>query len=112
RRSRSYELISGEHVAALAMSEPNGERKTRKGQNRIKTRQKREARRSREKFKAVAVGRARKSEQNAKRMAENANAVKSYSSFKKKEEKRGQKCNYLKVSDTGANADNCPKLYG
>nr|GEZ85480.1 hypothetical protein [Tanacetum cinerariifolium] len=86
--------------------------KPRKGQNRIKTRQKREARRGRKKFKAVAVNRGRKTEQNAKRMAENANAVKSYSSFKKKEEKRGQKCNYLKVSTTGAKADNCPKLYG
>nr|GEX69845.1 putative RNA-directed DNA polymerase [Tanacetum cinerariifolium] len=59
-----------------------GERKTRKGQNRIKTGQNREAWRSREKFKAVAVGRARKTKQNAKRMAKNANAVKSYSNFK------------------------------
>nr|GFA86850.1 reverse transcriptase domain-containing protein [Tanacetum cinerariifolium] len=71
-----------------------GERKPRKRQNRIKTGQKREACRSQEKFKAVAVNRGRKTEQNAKRMAKNANAFKIYSSFKKKEEKRGQKCNY------------------
>nr|GFA67150.1 hypothetical protein [Tanacetum cinerariifolium] len=50
-----------------------GERKPRKGQNRIKTGQKREAWRSQEKFKAVAVDKRRKTEQNAKRMAENAN---------------------------------------
>nr|GEZ87179.1 hypothetical protein [Tanacetum cinerariifolium] len=42
-------------------------RKTRKGQNRIKTGQKREAWRSREKSKAVTVKRARKTEENAKR---------------------------------------------
>nr|GEV70299.1 hypothetical protein [Tanacetum cinerariifolium] len=58
------------------------ERKIRKGQNQIKTEQKREACRSREKFKAVTVGKGRKSEQNAKRMAKNANAIKSYSSLK------------------------------
>nr|GEY82667.1 hypothetical protein [Tanacetum cinerariifolium] len=68
-----------------------GKRKPRKGQNRIKTGQKREACRSREKFKAVAVNRGRKAEQNTKRMTKNANAVKSYSSFKKKEEKRVKK---------------------
>nr|GFC50779.1 hypothetical protein [Tanacetum cinerariifolium] len=39
-----------------------------KDKNRIKTGQRQEACRSREKFKAVAVGRARKTEQNAKRM--------------------------------------------
>nr|GEV14981.1 hypothetical protein [Tanacetum cinerariifolium] len=66
-----------------------GERKPRKGQNQIKTRQKREACQSREKFKAVAVGRARKTEQNTKRMAKNANAVKSYSNFKRKKKRKG-----------------------
>nr|GEZ94010.1 hypothetical protein [Tanacetum cinerariifolium] len=55
-----------------------------------KTGQKREACRSREKFKAVTVGRGRKTKQNAKRMAENANTVKSYSSYKK-----GKKCYLL-----------------
>nr|GEU54331.1 phospholipase-like protein [Tanacetum cinerariifolium] len=46
--------------------------KTRKGQNRIKTGQKREACRSQEKFKAVAVDKGSKTEENAKRMVENA----------------------------------------
>nr|GEU98642.1 retrovirus-related Pol polyprotein from transposon TNT 1-94 [Tanacetum cinerariifolium] len=62
-------------------NEPS-ERKPRKGQNQIKTGQKREACRSREKFKAVTVGRGRKTEQNIKRMAKNAKAIKSYSSLK------------------------------
>nr|GFA03620.1 RNA-directed DNA polymerase, eukaryota [Tanacetum cinerariifolium] len=54
----------------------HGERKPRKGQNRIKTGQKREAWRSREKLKAVAVDKGRKTEENAKRMVENAYTVK------------------------------------
>nr|GEV02884.1 retrovirus-related Pol polyprotein from transposon TNT 1-94 [Tanacetum cinerariifolium] len=49
--------------------------RSRKGQNRIKTEQKRKAWRSREKSEAVTVDRGRKTEQNAKRMAENANTV-------------------------------------
>nr|GEW25042.1 hypothetical protein [Tanacetum cinerariifolium] len=49
-----------------------GERKLRKGQNRIKTEQKWEACQIREKFKAVAVDKGRKTEENAKRMVENA----------------------------------------
>nr|GEZ25436.1 ribonuclease H-like domain-containing protein [Tanacetum cinerariifolium] len=53
-----------------------GERKPRKGQNRIKNGQKREACRSREKFKAVTVDKGRKTEENAKRMVENAYTVK------------------------------------
>nr|GEY24764.1 putative reverse transcriptase domain-containing protein [Tanacetum cinerariifolium] len=73
------------------------ERKTRKGQNQIKTRQKREACRSREKFKAVTVGRGRKTEQNAKRMAKNANAVKSYSSLKRKKKRKGLKMQILQT---------------
>nr|GFA09625.1 hypothetical protein [Tanacetum cinerariifolium] len=47
-----------------------------KDKNRIKTGQKREAWRSWEKFKAVAVERGRKTEENKKRMAENAYTVK------------------------------------
>nr|GFB40618.1 putative reverse transcriptase domain-containing protein [Tanacetum cinerariifolium] len=47
----------------------------RKRQNQIKTGQKREAWRSQEKFKAVTVDRGRKTEQNAKRMVENANTA-------------------------------------
>nr|GFB37226.1 reverse transcriptase domain-containing protein [Tanacetum cinerariifolium] len=44
-------------------------------QNRIKTRQKREAWRSPEESRVVSVDRARKTEENAKRMVENANTV-------------------------------------
>nr|GEV00099.1 hypothetical protein [Tanacetum cinerariifolium] len=47
-----------------------------KDKNQIKTRQKREACRSREKFKAVAVDTRRKTKENAKRMVENAYTVK------------------------------------
>nr|GEY28668.1 hypothetical protein [Tanacetum cinerariifolium] len=65
------------------------ERKPRKGQNRIKTGQKQEACQSKEKFKVVAVNRGRKTEQNAKRMARNANAVKSYLSFRRMKKRRG-----------------------
>nr|GEZ78271.1 hypothetical protein [Tanacetum cinerariifolium] len=50
-------------------------------QNRIKTGQKREAWRSPEKSKAVAVGRGRKTEENAKRMIENAYTVKELFKF-------------------------------
>nr|GFB59125.1 hypothetical protein [Tanacetum cinerariifolium] len=53
-----------------------GEKKPRKGQNRIKTGQKREACQSQENFKAVAVDKGRKTEENAKRMVENAYTVK------------------------------------
>nr|GEU57363.1 zinc finger, CCHC-type [Tanacetum cinerariifolium] len=52
------------------------ERKPRKRQNQIKTGQKREVCQSREKFKAVAVDKERKTEENAKRMVENAYTVK------------------------------------
>nr|GFA18806.1 hypothetical protein [Tanacetum cinerariifolium] len=55
--------------------------------NGIKTGQKQEACRSREKVKAVAVGRARKTEQNAKRMVENAYTVKKLFKYLKIEEK-------------------------
>nr|GFA65145.1 retrovirus-related Pol polyprotein from transposon TNT 1-94 [Tanacetum cinerariifolium] len=68
----------------------------RKVQNRIKTRQKREAWRSREKSEAVTVDRAGKTEQNAKRMARNANICKSYSSFKEERKEKDVKCNYVK----------------
>nr|GEX95568.1 hypothetical protein [Tanacetum cinerariifolium] len=57
-----------------------------------KPNKKREAWRSREKFKAVTVDRGRKTKQNAKRRAVNANTVKSYSSFKRKKEGDGEVC--------------------
>nr|GEU78165.1 hypothetical protein [Tanacetum cinerariifolium] len=63
----------------------------RKGQNRNKTgsnQEKREAWRSREKSRAVSMDRARKTEENAKRMVENARTVKKLLKFK--ERKKGQ----------------------
>nr|GEX44137.1 hypothetical protein [Tanacetum cinerariifolium] len=61
------------------------ERKPKKGQNRIKTGQKREAWRSREKSKAVTVNRGIKTEEDTKRRAGNANTIKLY----RKKEERG-----------------------
>nr|GEV70200.1 homogeneously-staining region [Tanacetum cinerariifolium] len=55
-----------------------GERIPKKGQNQIKTGQKREAWRSREKLKAVTVNKERKTEENAKRRARNAKSYKLY----------------------------------
>nr|GEW55562.1 reverse transcriptase domain-containing protein [Tanacetum cinerariifolium] len=82
-------------------------KKTQKEQNRIKTRQKREAWRSREKSEAVTVSRGRKTEENAKRRAGNANTCKFY---RKEEDKRAnfigsykvkdQLCLHMKVSGT------------
>nr|GEZ78956.1 hypothetical protein [Tanacetum cinerariifolium] len=76
--SKRYERLKkipeelGIQFSLSFLKEPKGERKPRKGQNRIKTGQKREAWRSQEKFKAVAVEKGRKTEENAKRMVENA----------------------------------------
>nr|GFB88309.1 retrovirus-related Pol polyprotein from transposon TNT 1-94 [Tanacetum cinerariifolium] len=53
-----------------------GERIPRKGQNRIKTEQKRKAWRSREKSEAVTVDKAEKTEEDTKRRAKSANAFK------------------------------------
>nr|GEW09910.1 hypothetical protein [Tanacetum cinerariifolium] len=57
--------------------------------NRIKTGQKREACRSWEKFKAVAVERGRKTEENKKRMAENAYTYQKLCKFKEKKKREG-----------------------
>nr|GEY53441.1 hypothetical protein [Tanacetum cinerariifolium] len=65
-----------------------GERKTRKGQNWIKTGQKREACRSREKFKAVTVGRGRKSQ---KEWPKTQALSKAIQVFKEKRKEKGQK---------------------
>nr|GEX70458.1 DNA-directed DNA polymerase [Tanacetum cinerariifolium] len=64
---------------------------SRKGQNRIKTRQKREAWRSWEMSKAVTVERARKTEENKKRMNENAYTVKKLFKFKRNKKRQGPK---------------------
>nr|GFA90696.1 hypothetical protein [Tanacetum cinerariifolium]GFA90730.1 hypothetical protein [Tanacetum cinerariifolium] len=73
----------------------------RKGQNWIKTGQKQEAWQSREKSEAVTVDRGRKTEQNAKRMAENAYTVKSYSKFKERRKEKGLSCNFKKDTSKG-----------
>nr|GEV10281.1 hypothetical protein [Tanacetum cinerariifolium] len=73
-------------------------KKNKKGQNRIKTGQKREAWRSREKLKAVTVDGARKTKENAKRRAINANTVKSYSSLKERKKKEGLEVQLLERS--------------
>nr|GFA21931.1 hypothetical protein [Tanacetum cinerariifolium] len=74
----------------------------RKGQNRIKTGQKREAWQSREKFKAVTVDRARKTEKNAKRMAVNANTVKVYSKFNERKKEEGPDLQFHESHKKGA----------
>nr|GEY53356.1 reverse transcriptase domain, reverse transcriptase zinc-binding domain protein [Tanacetum cinerariifolium] len=84
---------------------------SRKGQNRIKTGHKREAWRSREKSKAVTVDRARKTEQNGKRRAENAYTVKSYSSLKKEEKKKGLILHFQERSKRGVISAKDPELY-
>nr|GEZ61068.1 hypothetical protein [Tanacetum cinerariifolium] len=98
-------------ISSLDVGQGSGERKPRKGQNQIKTGEKREAWRSREKFKAVAVGRARKTEQNAKRMAKNANAVKSYSNFKRKKKRKVPFLQLLQSSNTRTKSAKCGYLY-
>nr|GEW90279.1 hypothetical protein [Tanacetum cinerariifolium] len=70
------------------LTDPVKER-SRKGQNWIKTKQKREAWRSRDKVKAVTVDRARKTEENKKRMNENANTVKKLLRFKEEKKTKG-----------------------
>nr|GEW75874.1 hypothetical protein [Tanacetum cinerariifolium] len=60
---------------------------SRKGQNQIKTGQKREAWRSQEMPQAVTVDRARKTKENKKRMNENANTSKKLFKFKEKIER-------------------------
>nr|GFA10274.1 hypothetical protein [Tanacetum cinerariifolium] len=56
------------------------------------------------KFKAVTVDRAGKTEQNAKRMVENANTVKAISSFKEGRKERGLKVQICERSKRGAQA--------
>nr|GEX40778.1 hypothetical protein [Tanacetum cinerariifolium] len=81
--------------------------KQEKDKNQIKTGQKREACRSQEKFKAVAVNKEGKTKQNAKRMARNANAVKSYSSFKRKKKRKGLEVQMHQSIKSRANSAHC-----
>nr|GEX57504.1 hypothetical protein [Tanacetum cinerariifolium] len=73
------------HCCFLSELSHPGERIPKKGQNQIKTGQKREARRSREKSKAVTVDKESYTEENTKRRARNA---KSYKFYKKKKGKK------------------------
>nr|GFB91129.1 hypothetical protein [Tanacetum cinerariifolium] len=62
---------------------------SRKGQNQIKTGQKQEVWRSQEMPKAVTVERGRKTEENKKRMNENANTSQKLFKFKEKKKREG-----------------------
>nr|GEY09663.1 reverse transcriptase domain-containing protein [Tanacetum cinerariifolium] len=87
-----------DHAKAAKKGETSGKKKPlailmvkeipKKGQNRIKTEQKREAWRSREKSKAVTVERGRKTKENKKGMNENANTSKKLFKFKEKKKRR------------------------
>nr|GEX20749.1 hypothetical protein [Tanacetum cinerariifolium] len=70
--------------------------------NRIKTGQKREAWRRREKVKAVTVDKGRKTEQNAKRMVENPRTVKKLSKFKEEKKRQGPNLQIDQSSSRGA----------
>nr|GFA89293.1 reverse transcriptase domain-containing protein [Tanacetum cinerariifolium] len=72
-----------------------------KDKNRIKTGQKREAWRSREKFKVVAVERGRKTKENKKRMAENADTVKKLCKFKEMKKREGPFLQFKEVQPQG-----------
>nr|GEY18582.1 RNA-directed DNA polymerase, eukaryota [Tanacetum cinerariifolium] len=75
-----------------------------KDKNRIKTRQKREACRSWEKFKAVALERGRKTKENKKRMAENAYTYQKLFQFKEKKKREGPLMQLLESSNTRTNS--------
>nr|GEX49658.1 hypothetical protein [Tanacetum cinerariifolium] len=76
--------------------------RSRKGQNRIKTGQKREAWRSREMVKAVTVDKGRKTKENAKGMVENARTVKKLSKFKEEKKRQGPNLQIDQSSSRGA----------
>nr|GEX21155.1 hypothetical protein [Tanacetum cinerariifolium] len=78
-----------------------GKRKPRKGQNRIKTRQKQEACQSQEKFKAVTVERGRKTKENKKRMATNAYTYQKLCKFKEKKKREWPYVQYQESTTTG-----------
>nr|GEZ84748.1 copia protein [Tanacetum cinerariifolium] len=79
RLDRRFPSISkAGSILHMELAEPAGERKPKKGQNQIKTRQKQETWQNREKSEAVTVDRGRKTEENAKRRAKFANSYKVY----------------------------------
>nr|GEZ95744.1 hypothetical protein [Tanacetum cinerariifolium] len=82
--------------------DPKVKERSRKGQNRIKTGQKREAWRRQEMPEAVTVDRARKTEENKKRMSENANTSRKLLRFKEEKKREGpnlQYCQSIKFRD-------------
>nr|GEZ66529.1 reverse transcriptase domain-containing protein [Tanacetum cinerariifolium] len=80
-----------------------------KGQNRIKTGQKREAWRIREKSKAVTVNKERKTEENAKRRAKSAKSFKVIKGRKK--ERQGPNLQIPQSSSGGTQTAKCLNLY-
>nr|GEZ67080.1 Gag-Pol polyprotein [Tanacetum cinerariifolium] len=103
-------MLNQPHGRMILESVEQGKRKPRKGQNRIKTEQKREAFRSREKFKAVAVERRRKTEENKKRMAENAYTYQKLCKLKEKKKREGQYVQFFQSSTTRTKIANCSNL--
>nr|GEW34091.1 hypothetical protein [Tanacetum cinerariifolium] len=94
-----FVLLLGRHPLnnkVLCMVKENQE----KDKNRIKTGQKREACRTREKFKAVAVERGRKTEEKKKEWPKTHTRIKSYASLKKRRKEKGHMCNLKKVATT------------
>nr|GEY84411.1 hypothetical protein [Tanacetum cinerariifolium] len=69
----TYKGLIDSHFRRYVENDEEVKESSRKGQNRIKTGQKQEAWRSRENSEAVTVDRGRKTEENKKRMNENAN---------------------------------------
>nr|GEW34446.1 integrase, catalytic region, zinc finger, CCHC-type, peptidase aspartic, catalytic [Tanacetum cinerariifolium] len=82
---------------------------SRKGQNQNKTVQKREAWRSREMPEAVTVDRARKTEENKKRMNENANEDQKLLNFKEKKQREGPYLQFSQSSKGGTSSVNSAK---
>nr|GFA67849.1 hypothetical protein [Tanacetum cinerariifolium] len=94
------EDLDSEIEVGKIIDEPKVKEKSRKGQNRIKTEQKQEVWRSQEMLKAVTVDRARKTEENKKRMNENARTVKKLFKFKENKKRKGP---FLPISQSCTN---------
>nr|GEX17633.1 reverse transcriptase domain-containing protein [Tanacetum cinerariifolium] len=80
-------------------------------QNRIKTRQKLEAWRRREKSEAVTVDRGRKTEENTKRRARNANTCKVIQALKERKKRKGLKLHFHERYKWGTKTAKDPKWY-
>nr|GEX11029.1 ribonuclease H-like domain-containing protein [Tanacetum cinerariifolium] len=93
-KTNKSHLRSMNHVESSSRSKITVKESLRKGQNRIKTGQKREAWRSQEMPEAVTVDRGRKSEENKKRMNVNANTSKKLFKFKEKKKEKGPELQY------------------